>query len=228
MRTIPVLREHYNVYVADLPGLGDSAMPAEPFVPQSSAEAVAVGIRELIPHAARAQLVGFSFGAHVGTFAAGLLGDHIASFTITGTSALGIPRQPLEPFPKERATMTPADRLHVHRRVLEILMISRPERIDDLAVALQQQNVEKARFRSRKFAATDNVAQGLAKVTAPLRAVWGGNDVIAQPNLEACLDVLRRHHPELIAEIIPDAGHWVMYEQADAYSTALLRMLARA
>jgi 2-hydroxy-6-oxonona-2,4-dienedioate hydrolase len=232
IRTIPDLidgrdgRPTYEVWAADLPGLGDSAMPHEPFVPQSCAEVVADGLRTLIPYADRPRLVGFSFGAHVGSFAARLLGDHIASFTIIGTSALGIPRPALEEFPKERSTMTPADRLNVHRRVLEILMISKPERIDDFAVELQRDNVRAARFRSRKFAPTDNVKRALADVSAPLRSIWGRNDIIAHPNVETCLGVIGEHHPELVAEIVEDAGHWVMYEQPGAFNAALRRMLA--
>ena len=50
--------------------------------------------------------------------------------------------------------MTPAERQHVHRRVLEILMIAEPSRIDDAAIAIQAGNVRKARFRSREFART--------------------------------------------------------------------------
>ena len=226
VRTIPALRTRYDVWTADLPGLGDSAMPAQPYTPQSSATAVAAGLKALIPAERRPQLVGFSFGAHVGTFAAGLLGDHIATFTITGTSALGIVRPPMPEFPKERSTMSDEERRAVHHRVLEILMISRPERIDDLAVSLQQINVNKARFRSRKFAPTDNVRTGLANVKVPLRTAWGRNDVIAHPNVEACIDILREHHPELVAEIVDDAGHWVMFEQAEGYNAALMRLLA--
>jgi len=225
VRTIPALMETYEVWAPDLPGLGDSAMPPSPLTPQSSADVVAAGLRKLIPASRKPHLIGFSFGAHVGTFAAGLLAEHIATFTITGTSALGIPRVPLEDFPKERANMTEAERRDVHRRVLEILMISRPERIDDLAVQIQQMNVTKARFRSRKFAPTDNVRVGLADVKVPLRTVWGRNDVIAAPNVNAAIAVLGEHHPELTVEIVDDAGHWVMYERAQAYNAALLRVL---
>lgn len=219
-------RATYEVWAADLPGLGDSAMPPEPLIPESSAAVVADGLRYLIPSSDRPKLVGFSFGAHVGSFAAGLLGDHIASFTVIGTSALGIPRPMLDAFPKEHSTMTAADQLHVHRRVLEILMISEPKRIDDFAVELQRDNVRAARFRSRKFAPTDNVKRALKDVTVPVRSVWGRNDVIAHPNVETCLEVIGEHHPELVAEIIDDAGHWVMYEQPEAFSAALRRMLA--
>ncbi len=225
-RTIPHLRHRRSVWAIDLPGLGDSHMPPPPLDPYSCAAVVADGVRELFPAGANVDLVGFSFGAHVGTLAAASLTDRLRSFTILGTSALGIPRPMLDAFPKERSTMDMSARREVHRRVLEILMISRPERIDDFAISLQQTNVSKARFRSRKFAPTDNVARGLADVAVPLRSIWGRNDVIAHPDVETCLGVLRTHHPELVWRIVPDAGHWVMFEQADAFNRALDEMLA--
>ncbi|MEL6298084.1 MAG: alpha/beta fold hydrolase [Pseudomonadota bacterium] len=225
-RTVPDLARDYSVWAADLPGLGESAMPDDPPTPQTSAAAVAAGVREILKAGDTADLVGFSFGAHVGTFAASELGDRLRSFTIVGTSALGLDRPMLDAFPKERASMDMSARREIHRRVLEILMISDPDRIDETAVTIQQENVEKARFRSRKFAATSNVRDSLADVHVPLRAVWGEADVIARPSLSACLDALRLHHQELVAEIIPDAGHWVMWEQADRFNEVLRRVLA--
>ncbi|MEO1694847.1 MAG: alpha/beta hydrolase [Pseudomonadota bacterium] len=226
VRVIPAFWKSHDVWAADLPGLGDSAMPPEPLIPETCAAIVADGMRTLMPRAPRPHLVGFSFGAHVGSFTAGRLGHAIASFTIVGTSALGLPRPMLDDFPKERSTMTADERREVHRRVLEILMISDPARIDALAVALQQENVGKARFRSRKFAPTDNVARALADVVVPVGSIWGRHDAIAHPDPETCLSVIARHHPDLVHEIIPDAGHWVMFEQAPAFCDALGRVLA--
>src|SRR5262249_7965847 len=34
IRVIPVLAKHYELWVADIPGLGGSAMPPKPWVPQ--------------------------------------------------------------------------------------------------------------------------------------------------------------------------------------------------
>ena len=73
-----------------------------------------------------------------------------------------------------------------------------------------------------------DIARMLARVTAPLRTVWGTRDVIARPSLDARLAVLRRHHPELQARLIEGAGHWVMYEAPDAFAAALLDLLGAA
>lgn len=224
IRNIPALIPHHDVWAVDLPGLGDSAMPHAPLTPETCGKVLADGIRRLIPAERRPQLVTFSFGGHVGTFAAIELGSHLASLTLSGCSALGL-HPVIEAFPKERNTMTEEQRRHVHRRVLEILMIADPSRIDDEAIAIQADNVRKARFRSREFAQTSEIKKRLADVKVPLRAIWGARDVLAKPTVDALFDVLRLHHPELVTRVVPDAGHWSMYENAPAFNAALLDVL---
>jgi pimeloyl-ACP methyl ester carboxylesterase len=121
--------------------------------------------------------------------------------------------------------MTGSEKLDVHRRLLEVLMISNPARIDELAIHLQAENVRQARFRSRPFARTDEVRRRLPEARVPLRAIWGANDSTSLPSLEVRYDALRESHPELQTRTIADAGHWVMYEQAAAYNAALVEML---
>jgi pimeloyl-ACP methyl ester carboxylesterase len=225
IKTIPALIPQYDVWAVDLPGLGDSAMPGNALTPAACGLVLADGLRQLIPAARQPQLVTFSFGGHVGTFTAIELGHHIASFTLSGCSALGL-HPVLEEFPKERNTMSPAERLHVHRRVLEILMIAEPSRIDDEAIAIQAGNVRKARFRSREFARTTEIKERLADVKVPVRAIWGERDVLAKPTLETLFDVLRGAQPRIVTRIVPDAGHWSMYENAPAFNAALLDQLA--
>ena len=121
--------------------------------------------------------------------------------------------------------MTPQERREVHRDVLAMLMFGDASRIDELAVDVQAENVRQARFRSREFAATDEVRQGLAHIRIPVRAIWGEKDAVARPSVAAVFEVIREHHPELLTRIIPGAGHWVMYEQPEAYTEALQEML---
>ena len=224
IKTIPALESRYTVWAADLPGLGDSDMPPPPLTPESAGRVVAAGIVELIDPAMRPRLVGFSFGAHVGTYAAIELGARVASFTITGCAALGIGHRVLD-FAKERASMTDAERDAAHTETLAMLMIAEPSRIDALAVHLQRENVRRSRFRSRPFALGDEIRRHLPRVTAPLRAIWGARDQIAVPSVEARFAVLREHHPELIARTIEDAGHWAMYEQPERFNATLVELL---
>jgi pimeloyl-ACP methyl ester carboxylesterase len=228
IRTIPALYDDYAVWVADLPGLGDSAMPPLPHTPQSCANVVADGIREFVSVDDPATLICFSFGCHVGTLAAATLADRLDGLFIIGSAALGLGRPPSLQLPKVRSVMNEAERMDVHRGVLANLMFADASKIDDQAVALQAQNISGARFRSREFAGSSDVRDGLAEVPLPLSSIWGGRDVVAWPDVNACLQTLALHHPELRHQVIEGAGHWVMYEAADAFNAALRTMLQDA
>ena len=223
IKIIPALAAAGEVWAADLPGLGDSAMPHAPHVPATCGQVVADGLRAVFADGIGVHLVGFSFGAHVGTFAAALLGDQLASFTICGSAALGLKHNRLN-MARERSTMTTEQRNVVHRINLEKLMFAEPGRIDALAIHLQAGNVRRARFKSREFAGTAEIPETLPRVMAPLRAIWGARDVLATPSVEARYAILRAHHPELRTWTIADAGHWVQYEQPAAFLQAIGEM----
>jgi 2-hydroxy-6-oxonona-2,4-dienedioate hydrolase len=225
IKTIPELRRRFHVWAVDLPGLGDSAMPPAPLTPEHCGHWLAHGIRLVVPRAAQAHVVAFSFGAHVATFALAELGDWIGDFTICGCAALGLNRGREIQFAKERAEMTIAELRDVHIYNLGVLMIREPSRIDALAIDIQAANVRRARFRSRPFAGTDEIKRNLPRVSVPVNAIWGALDQIAAPGVEARYAVLREHHPELLTRTIADAGHWVMYEQPAAYVAALIELL---
>lgn len=225
VKTIPSLAGRCRVIAADLPGLGDSAMPPDPAGPATSAVVVAAGLRAIVPAEHETHLVGFSYGSHVATLAAPALGDRLADLTIVGCAALGLPPWPMEEFPKERAGMTEAERRAVHRRTLEILMFADPSAIDDLAVDIQAANVARTRLRTRHFAGSDDIARGLAEVRVPLKSIWGARDILAHPSFDAVRNILSRHHPELDFRTVSGAGHWVMYERGDDFATELIDVL---
>jgi pimeloyl-ACP methyl ester carboxylesterase len=227
IRTIPALAAAgYEVWAADLPGLGESAMPPPPLTPQSSAHVVVAGLRALGIAGRKPQLVGFSFGAHVGTYAAIELGTDLASFTLSGCAALGLKHNYVDLLKEDDAPGRAQTKDALHRRNLASLMFADTANIDDTAVSIQATNIANARFRSRAFAKTDEIAVNLPRVKAPLRAVWGERDVLATPSIDARFAILRRGHPELATRIIRDAGHWAMYEQPEGFNRALLELLA--
>ncbi|MBX9589050.1 MAG: alpha/beta fold hydrolase [Hyphomonadaceae bacterium] len=225
LRNIPVLAQRHELWVADIPGLGSSAMPPKPWTPGSIAEVVVAGLNALFPGDRALRLAGFSFGGHIAGLAAARLKARVRELTLIGVAGLGLRADPREPFAKARTGMTAAQIAAVYHQNLAVLMFADPARIDALAVHLQAENIRRARFRSRPFAATDELARALASVSAPLQTIWGTQDIIARPSLDARLDILRRHHPELAVRLIEGAGHWVMYEAADRFNTAFLDLL---
>jgi 2-hydroxy-6-oxonona-2,4-dienedioate hydrolase len=225
LRNIPMLSQHFELWVPDIPGLGDSAMPPHPHTPASIAEVMTAGLDALFPGGETLRLVGFSFGGHVGGLVAARRPERIAELVLVGVAGLGLRADPRAPFAKERTGMGPAEIAAVYRQNLEVLMFADPANIDALAVHLQAENIARMRFRSRPFATTNELARALADVRAPLKTIWGTEDVIARSSLPTRLDILRRHHPELQVRLIDGAGHWVMYEAADAFNAALLDLL---
>jgi pimeloyl-ACP methyl ester carboxylesterase len=225
LRNIPELSRHYELWLPDMPGLGDSAMPPKPWVPQSVADVIVAGLGDIFGTQAAVRLGGFSFGGHVAGLIAVKLQERVSELLLVGVAALGLRADPREPFAKRRTGMTEAEASAVFRQNLEVLMFADPANIDALAVHLQAENVKRGRFHSRPFAATDALAVALAGIRAPLKTIWGTRDIIARPSLAARLDILRRHHPELAVRLIEGAGHWVAYEAADAFNTALLDLM---
>ncbi len=220
IKVIPALAQVTEIWAPDLPGLGDSAMPALPHIPASCGQAVAAGAQKLIGPG-QFHLVAFSFGAHVGTFAAAYLGNRLATFTICGSAALGLPHNRLD-FDRLRNTMTADEASIVHRTNLARLMFFNPDRIDALAIYMQAENIRRARFKSRPFAGSNEIPETLPHVTAALRAIWGAKDVLATPDVETRYAILRKDHAELRTSTIDDAGHWVAYEQPAAFVRAVI------
>ena len=222
IRNIPELSRHYELWVADIPGLGDSAMPPKPWVPASIADVVVAGLDQLFPQHARCAWPAFPSAGRSRACRPRILGDRVRSLTLIGVAALGLRADPREPFAKRRPGMNAAELAGVYHQNLAVLMFADPANIDALAVHLQGENIARARFRSRPFAATETLARALEKVTAPLKTIWGARDIIARPSIEARLAILRRYHPELDVRMIEGAGHWVMYEAAAQFNAAFL------
>ena len=146
--------------------------------------------------------------------------------TLVGSASMGLRRAPMQEMKPPRPHMSADDVAELQRANLGILMFADTRRIDNLAVHLQCDNVERARVKSRRFAHIDLLRPILPKIVAPLGGIWGERDVTAYPWVDDRRDLLRRVQPDAFFAVIPGAGHWVMYEAADAFNRVLLDRLA--
>ncbi|MGD8810304.1 MAG: alpha/beta fold hydrolase [Gammaproteobacteria bacterium] len=235
MRNIPVLERRYTLYVADLPGLGDSDMPPKGYDPTQLvestdhiAEIVVEGLRELLPPPIRYHLVGFSFGAVSGGYVAAREGARIRSFTTIGAAALGVPWPGLTGTLRAVTDgMTDAEVFDVQRHNLNVIMMAaQPSEIDDFTAWLQLENTKRARIRTHTVASSDTLLQALRRAPAPLTAIWGAQDVFLKPGVESRERVLRPEHPEVAIHVVDGAGHWAMYEAAERINALLLGVFA--
>lgn len=224
VRNIPALAARRRVYAADMPGLGDSADAPEPVVPETIAAILARGLDAIGLAPAETDLVGFSFGALIGSHLVAQRAGH-RSLTIVGAGAIGAARQAIT-LERTDLDLSPAELAAAHRRNLNRLMIADPARIDALAVAIQTDNVARARVKSRRFAASASILEALRRAEiGRLHVVWGAHDAIAAGNFPERERLLRAIRPDLTFDLLPDAGHWAAYEQPEAFDALLERLI---
>lgn len=216
---------HYRVIAADLPGLGDSDRISEEYTAANVAATVSAGVDALVPPPERFHIAGFSFGGIIGGHIAAIQGRRVRSFTAVGAGGLGLRNARFPELASMSAALTPEALVEVHRTNLSRLMISNPDRIDDLAIHVQTETVRRARVRSGKIPLTGVLTEALKRIDTTLAGIWGEKDVIAAPYMNDRVELFRSIQPDCEFRVIEDAGHWVMYERPDAFNATLLELL---
>jgi pimeloyl-ACP methyl ester carboxylesterase len=223
IRNIDALAEAYTVWVVDLPGFGESAMP-----PRSDQETIAgimaAGVHELIGHDGAIDVVGFSFG---GAMAACLDAFHpglMRRLILVSMGGLGTPKGDIDLRPLRGLG---GDQLQAALRAnLLGFMLHHEASVDDLALHLYAANESCARLKSGPLVLPDKLLPVLPRLSAQVDAIWGARDRLhREPAIHE--GILRRFHPDLDFRVIPEAGHWVMYERADDFNRVVLELLAR-
>ena len=225
IRNIPTLSRHFRLYVPDLPGHGESAMPPEPYSGPSIAAIVAEGMRQLLNDDEPYPIAGFSFGGVIGGCLAAQERERISTLIICGSNGLGGTIRKIEGLRHWRGVTDPAELAAVHRNNLEIVMIADPARVDDLAVHLQSQNAPAARIKGRLISVTAILAEKLPEVTARIVGIWGRHDSFAAGYLDERENLLRAAQPDCAFHVIEDAGHWTPYERPDVVNGLILDAL---
>lgn len=68
---------------------------------------------------------------------------------------------------------------------------------------------------------TDTLIKKLRRVRIPLHCVWGEHDVTAVPSEVAPMIV--DGQTERTWSVIPNGGHWIQYECAEAFNALMLQ-----
>jgi 2-hydroxy-6-oxonona-2,4-dienedioate hydrolase len=228
IRNVPFFREHFTVYAADSPGLGDSAPPPDVQNADKIGRVIADGLELMFPKLDdRFHVTGFSFGAILGGHAAQYLDQRLQSFTLVGAGGMGLTRAEGMPMGRFRRDMTHDEFKALARRNLEILMLRDPGEVDDVALLMQMMNTTRAVTKSRNISRDAGLARVLPLCPAPIAGIWGELDSTSYPFIHERQELLRRVQPDCPFLIIPGAGHWAMYERPDAFNQALLGVLRR-
>lgn len=219
---IDALAAKRTVIAVDMPGHGESAMPAT-LDHEGISAVLAEGLRRIVPDRLPVDLVGFSFGGISFAYLAALHPGLARRLVLVGTGGLGTP---LGAVSLGRVGgLAGEERKAALKANLLGLMLHAPPSADDLAVHLLETNAAAARLpNAAELVLPDRLAKILPRIAVPVDAIWGEFD---RPHPDPALQeaVIRRTHPRCDFRVIADAGHWVMYEQPEAFDATLLDML---
>jgi pimeloyl-ACP methyl ester carboxylesterase len=222
VRNIGRLSRQRRLIVPDLPGHGESAMPASEdhaFISKALAHGLEIILgRDVLP----VDLCGFSFG--------GVVLAHLAAFhpqvarrlVLVGCGGLGTPGN--HPRLLRISGLTGEERRAALKGNLLGLMLHHPQSADDLAIHMLLPTAKAARVNAQPLVMPDKLLRILPKIDCQLDAIWGEFDW-PHPDPEVQEQVLRSIRPELDFRVIAESGHWVMYEQPEAFEAALIGML---
>jgi pimeloyl-ACP methyl ester carboxylesterase len=217
VRNVIPLSRRFTVIAPDLPGLGESATPPEPWTADGLAAIIVAGLDSVLPKGAAPHMAGFSFGGVIGGSVAAQLGDRLKGFTVVGSNGLGLERQPT-PLERVKPEASEDEEFATHRYNLNQLMIFNPDKIDELALYLQKTNHARARMRSRRFSRSGALIEAAPRIKARLDGIWGERDATAYPHVAERKRILQSIQPGARFTVVPGAGHWVQFEEADAFN----------
>ena len=226
IRNIDALSRHYRVIAVDIPGFGDSAMPPAPYSHRSIAEIIAGGAAQIAGEG-KIGVAGFSFGASIASETAHALGARLGGLVLISArnTMADLTLHSSPKFLQWRTLETAQERDMAHRRNLAAMMISTEERIDELSVVIQKTNAERSRLRSEAMGPSTATQSRVPVLPVPVSFIWAERDIIIGPYMHERIAWIRRYRPDARYSIIPDAGHWMIYEQAERSNEVLLDLL---
>jgi 2-hydroxy-6-oxonona-2,4-dienedioate hydrolase len=220
-RNIDALAARFAVHLLDLPGCGDSPTVAKDIPDDDYVGLVVAAVGEIAGERP-VNLAGFSFGGVIAALTAARMGARIHKLSLLGVGGFG--KSPvkldLRKIPPDKAG-TAAVR-DVLRHNLQVMMIADAVNVTEETIDLHYANVRRTRFDGRRFSLGRRMVDTLARITCPVQVIWGERDVLPYPNAQARVNACRATRPDIRADIVPDAGHWVQYEAPDAVNKVML------
>lgn len=257
VRNIEALSARHTLWLPDMPGYGESDDLPTPLSVglrmQVLVDTLAGSLRSLLGADTPVDLAGFSFGGLVAAQLAVQRGAAVGvaprragpvhRLALLGTAGHGGARRPMPELLNWRGDDRAATAAALHHN-LAALMLHEPARIDALAMEIHERSCRRTRFRSKAISRASPLPALLDALDAPVLLAWGEHDVTAHPD-EVGPRLTEAHQqtaatsqgqaeaggatrPERRWCTVPDAGHWVQYEQPAATDRLLLDWFAPA
>ncbi len=222
VRNIEHLRQHRDIWALDIPGFGDSSLPHG----VTDADGLVPYMADIFQHTFRGKAVdvmGFSFGGMTAGLVAAQYPELIHQLILVGAPGLGLMGKEL-PMRGMSQHMDRVTQRNVHRHNLHTMMFTHSETVTEDVIDLQEANVARDRLRRRRIARTDALAQVQTRWACPVHGVWGEFDALYKGTLQQVPQVLSSMKT---FTVVPNAGHWVMYENAEAFHAVVDPLLGQ-
>ena len=224
VRNIDALAKHRELWVADLPGTGDSDLPPMPTSFVAFADIVAAGLQALIPDRAY-DIAGFSFGSVVAHHIAHQYPARVRKIALVNGHMIGpFLAQPRRMLTRWRDVRDAEAFKTIMRNNLKMLMMSDDSKIDDLAIHLYAMDLRRSRIRPGSLLEQRDHYL-VAKINTPTLYIAGALDPIGHPSVEAQAAEFLAARPDAHVKILENTGHWAMYEAPERINELLLAEL---
>lgn len=224
-RIISLLADRFHVMAIDLPGYGAAPTPAD-VDPASYLRLVVDSIADLA--LGLFDIVGFSFGAVVTAGIAKSLSESVRRISLLGPGGFGKPdgrNVSLMKLPSRDDD--PESYRSVVAYNLGQFMLAKAPSPNDRVVDLQIDNINNARFDSRRLSHQPSLISDLTGSHQLLQIIWGSEDCLANPSIQARAELCRSARPDAKIHIVPGAGHWVQHDAPQAVSHLLTQFHGR-
>ncbi|GHO45437.1 alpha/beta fold hydrolase [Ktedonospora formicarum] len=161
-------------------------------------------------------VVGHSLGGAIALTLAAMHGPELAGLVLVGSGA----RLRVHPALLEEARSTPVEAC---QRLTELALT--PAHITALAPSLlgkKDPNDRNMLYRDLSACNTFDIMAQLPEITLPTLIICGEEDRLTPPKYST---YLQQHLSRSTLRILPDAGHYVMYEQPEATNQAIAEWL---
>jgi pimeloyl-ACP methyl ester carboxylesterase len=220
LRNVEHFAQHREVWALDIPGFGDSSLPSG----VSDADGLVPYIADILKqtfHGSAVDVIGFSFGGMTAGLVAAEHPALIRQLILVGAPGLGLFGKEL-PMRGMTPSMDKEAQRQVHRHNLNTMMFAHPESVTEDVIDLQEANVSRDRLRRRRIARTNVLAQAQTRWASPVHGVWAEFDALYKDSLQGIPHVLTSMAS---FNVVPNAGHWVMFENPVAFHAVVDSLL---
>ncbi|MEE2688566.1 MAG: alpha/beta hydrolase [Pseudomonadota bacterium] len=223
IRNIDVLAEHFEVRAVDAPSYGESEQVDYGLTPQEYLQVFIASIAKLVADDESFSVAGFSFGGACGSAIASYFADKVRAVTVIGPGGFSIKGRPRLDFIKySEVRGDPKAYRHALGHNLLQLMLKHPSSLSEEVLDMQHDNVDRARFNSRNVSGQSILPENLGKAGCPAQLIYGDADPTAFPSIEHRANLIREHVSDFRLHVLPNVGHWAMFEGCDAVNRLII------